>query len=133
VLGCKLAHCLQNRRLGNVLEIAIGSRFPPCRHIQIDSLCQRCAGVMRCGTMRHCVHRSRYAYGQQLDQLALLHCQQRGEQCGTVLGQLVTPYLLQFAQGHGGGGFRPIRGDTVQPVLHGWPDAYRQIMALTAL
>jgi hypothetical protein len=39
---------------------------------------------------------------------------------------------LQFAQRHGGGRFRPVRGHAFQPVLHFQAHAQRQIVAVVA-
>ncbi len=133
MLGRVLAHGFQNHGLGNVLEVAFCGRLPPCSHVEAHGLRQFLAGLVRCGTGRHHVHRGSHAHGQQPHQFILRLRQQRGKQFGAVLRQGFARHLLQFAQRHGGGSFRPVRGHAFQPVLHFEAHAQRQRITAAAV
>ncbi|CUI28818.1 Uncharacterised protein [Achromobacter xylosoxidans] len=128
-----LVHGVQNRGLGDVAEIALGGRLPPCGHVQPHGLRQFRAGLLLRGARRHHVHGRRDAHGQQTHQLVLRLRLQRSEQVGAVLRQGFARDFLQGVQRHGGGRFRHLRGDAFQPVLHFQAHAERQAVAVVSV
>ncbi|KAG1083127.1 hypothetical protein G6F40_014873 [Rhizopus arrhizus] len=122
---------------GDILLVyaLVGLLMPLFRHLGDRAL--RCSGLVLARLLPHgagCphVHRAGPAYRQQSHQFVLRIRQQRGEQFGAVLRQGFARHLLQFAQRHGSGRFRPVRCHAFQPVLHFQAHAQRQVVAVVA-